>query len=161
MNHDIDQAYRLGVGMMVLNQKNHVLVAQRRDIRMDAWQMPQGGIDEGETPLEAAFRELHEEIGTNKVQLIHEAQDWYRYDLPEDLQQKLWNGQYRGQKQKWFLFRFLGEDRDIDLSLTDEFIDWKWVPMGDLKALVVPFKSEVYERVIQAFVAYIDHLPSL
>lgn len=151
-----EKTYRPCVGMMLLNHDGLVLVAQRRDIRLDAWQMPQGGIDEGETPFKAALRELVEEIGTDKVELIAEAPEWYDYDLPEWLQQKLWNGQFKGQTQKWFLFRFQGRDEDINLSVTDEFIAWKWVNPEDLKALVVPFKVKVYEKVMKAFAAYID-----
>lgn len=154
-----ERIYRPCVGMMVINKDGLVFVAQRRDIRLDAWQMPQGGIDEGESPHQAAIRELYEEIGTDKVELLAEASDWYHYDLPEELQHKMWNGQFRGQTQKWFLFRFLGQDTDIDLSITDEFIDWKWVEPHELKKLVVPFKIEVYTQVMKAFSAYIGHHP--
>ena len=118
--------------MLVLNRSDFVLVAQRSDIGGEAWQMPQGGIDPGEPPRAAALRELKEEIGTGKVDLIGESKRWLSYDLPPDLQGMAWKGRYRGQTQKWFAFRFLGGERDIDLGGGDaEFVAWRWIPFED------------------------------
>ena len=106
--------------------------------------MPQGGIDEGETPLDAAFREMEEEIGTRKASLVYESPNWYYYDLPPELRH-LWGGRYRGQKQKWFLFRFTGSDRDINLRTANpEFSDWRWVAPSSVSQLIVPFKRQLF-----------------
>lgn len=145
--------YRAGVGMMVLNRENKVLIAKRlRPSEKTAWQMPQGGIDPGETPENAALRELEEEIGTNHVEIIAETNQWYFYDLPPHLVGRLWNGDYRGQKQKWFLMRFLGDDGEINLETHHpEFSDWRWIPIEDLLSYVVSFKRNTYEKVIREF----------
>ena len=120
------------------------------------WQMPQGGIDHEEDPLEAAYRELEEEIGTRNVELIHRMEDWLTYDLPKDLIGKVWKGKYRGQKQKWFLFRFLGQDSEINI-LTEhpEFAEWKWAELAELPRLIVPFKRDLYETIVQKFEPYV------
>jgi putative (di)nucleoside polyphosphate hydrolase len=154
--------YRPGVGIMLLDPRNRVFVAQRSDMKSDAWQMPQGGIDSGETPLEAAWREMREEIGTDRARLLAESADWYYYDLPEDIGRRLWGGRYRGQKQKWFAFRFEGTDSDIDIATEKpEFTTWKWAPMRDLPALIVPFKQRLYRDILSEF-AYLagDSAPS-
>ena len=144
--------YRPGVGMMLIDRAGRVFVAQRIDMPSDAWQMPQGGIDEGESPLEAARRELLEEVGTDKAEMIAEFPDWLSYDLPADLIPRLWGGRFRGQTQKWFAFRFLGEDRDIDIETeTPEFSAWKWAEMRHLPDLIVPFKRGLYQRLAEAF----------
>jgi len=142
--------YRPCAGMMVLNRENKVFVAKRIDTLSEHWQMPQGGIDPGEDPLEAAFRELEEEIGTRNVAHIHSLDEWLTYDLPENLLGKLWKGKYRGQKQKWSLFRFLGEDREINIE-TDhpEFSEWRWVEAEELPKLIVPFKRDIYETIVE------------
>jgi putative (di)nucleoside polyphosphate hydrolase len=147
-----DASYRKGVGLMLLNRAGEVFVASRIDTPSDAWQMPQGGIDPGETPVEAAMRELEEEIGTAQAVIIGESRDWFRYDLPEPLRARLWGGRYRGQTQKWFLLRFTGEDADIDLD-TDhpEFASWRWVRPSELPQLIVPFKRDIYVRVLAEF----------
>ena len=144
--------YRRGVGVMLLNRDGRVLVARRIDTPGEAWQMPQGGIDPGETPRQAALRELREEIGTDKVAFLAESRGWLRYDLPPDLIPRLWGGRYRGQEQKWFALRFLGRDEDIRLD-TDrpEFRAWKWVPVEALPGLIVPFKRRLYEQVMAEF----------
>ena len=144
--------YRDGVGIMLLNQSNHVFVAKRIDMRSEAWQMPQGGIDPGETPLEAATRELMEEIGTSKGDIIQESQDWLYYDLPDELVPIIWKGRFRGQKQKWFAMRFTGTDADINIHTAHpEFSEWKWAPMLSLPDLIVPFKRQIYTDIITEF----------
>ncbi|QEX19537.1 RNA pyrophosphohydrolase [Hypericibacter terrae] len=145
--------YRPGVGIMLLNDEGSVFVAQRIDMPSDAWQMPQGGIDKGETPLEAAWREMLEEIGTNRAELLAESRDWLTYDLPRDLATRLWRGRFRGQRQKWFAFHFTGTDRDIDITSHDhpEFSNWRWAPMIDLPALIVPFKRQLYQQLVDEF----------
>ncbi|MEL7166077.1 MAG: RNA pyrophosphohydrolase [Pseudomonadota bacterium] len=151
--------YRRNVGVMLLNADGAVWVGQRSDrpVGQDAWQMPQGGIDKGEAPRAAALRELEEETGLSPdlVEIIGESQDWIPYDLPHDLVRKLWKGRYRGQEQKWFLMRFLGQDADVNIHAHDqEFSDWKWLAVEDLPTAIVPFKREVYQRVIAAFEMY-------
>jgi len=144
------QRYRRGVGIMLINRKGHVFVAQRIDLP-GAWQMPQGGIDGDEKPRKAAFRELKEEIGTDKAEIIGKTDGWLTYDLPPELLGRIvWGGRYRGQKQKWFAMRFTGKDSDIDLEAHGhpEFSRWKWTPVGSLVKLIVPFKRELYRQVV-------------
>lgn len=144
--------YRRGVGIMLLNAPGEVFVARRIDMPSDAWQMPQGGIDDGESPLAAAWREMREEIGTNAATLIAESAVWHRYDLPEDLVPQVWHGRYRGQEQKWFAFRFTGSADDISIDSSHaEFNAWKWTPMATLPDLIVPFKRRLYEDLIAEF----------
>ncbi len=144
--------YRDGVGIMLLNASNEVFVAKRIDMRSEAWQMPQGGIDPGETPLQAALRELEEETGTSKGEVIQECPEWLTYDLPTDLIPIIWGGKYRGQKQRWFAMRFTGKDSDINIQTEHpEFSDWKWVPMHELPNVIVPFKRALYERIVAEF----------
>ena len=146
--------YRSNVGMMVLNKSGEVFVAQRLEHYANAWQMPQGGIDPGEDAREAALRELEEETGItrDKVTIITETQGWITYELPPDLISKLWDGKYRGQKQKWFLLRFFGEDIDINIETEEpEFSAWKWIAPSSLPEVIVPFKRDVYVAVLEAF----------
>ncbi|MGH6912485.1 MAG: RNA pyrophosphohydrolase, partial [Geminicoccales bacterium] len=125
---------------------------ERRGPLPDAWQMPQGGIDPGETPLEAAWREMREEIGTDRADLLAESRFWYAYDLPPDLVPSFWGGRYRGQSQKWFAFRFTGTDDDIDLtSENPEFARWEWATAAEILRRIVGFKRPVYEAVMQEF----------
>ena len=150
--------YRSNVGLMVLNKFGQVFVAQRLDNYSHAWQMPQGGIDPGEDTREAALRELEEETGItrHKVNIITETQGWIPYELPADLIPKLWNGKYRGQKQKWFLMRFMGDDFDININTEEpEFSAWKWIAPNELPDAIVPFKHDVYVTVLDAFKNYI------
>lgn len=147
-----DLPYRPCAGIMLVNAENKVFVARRIDTPGDHWQMPQGGIDEGEDPRAAAARELVEEIGTDRAEIIAETVGWVLYDLPDTLIGKVWKGRYRGQTQKWFLMRFTGTDADIDIA-TDhpEFDAWKWVDLDQVVELIVPFKRAVYEQVVGEF----------
>ena len=144
--------YRPCVGIMLIDRSGRVFVAQRIDNPGAAWQMPQGGIDEGESPRQAALRELHEETGTDKAEILAESRAWLRYDLPAELVPRIWGGRYRGQEQKWFALRFLGDDADIDIATeTPEFSAWRWVEMADLPDIIVPFKRRIYQEVIAEF----------
>lgn len=144
--------YRPSVGLMILNDKFEVFVGKRLDSKTEAWQMPQGGIDDGEIPRGAALREMKEEIGTDHAEILSETKQWYHYDLPFYLISKLWNGRYRGQRQKWFLLKYLGADEDIKIdNKHQEFIAWKWVKMEDLPQIIVPFKKNLYISVIEEF----------
>ncbi len=137
---------------MLFGPGGRVFVGKRVDTPGDHWQMPQGGIDEGEAPRAAALRELREEIGTGKAEIIAEHGEWLKYDLPADLAARSWDGRYRGQEQKWFALRFTGVDADIDLSRHDEEFDaWRWEDIDRLPGLVVDFKREVYEKAVAAF----------
>ncbi len=144
--------YRLGVGIVLISRDGLVFAGERHDTP-GAWQLPQGGIDEREDPLAAAVRELAEETGTDKAELLAESRDWLRYDLPEALARTAWQGRYRGQKQKWFAFRFLGEDRDFDLAADQhpEFARWRWLRLADLPATIVDFKRPLYEKLAAEF----------
>lgn len=146
--------YRPCVGLMVLNTRGEVFVGQRTDRNYDAWQMPQGGVDPGETPVVAALRELGEETGITPelVEVVAETEEWLPYDLPHDLVAKLWKGRYRGQEQKWFLLRFSGTDDQVNIETEhQEFAAWKWMPVDQLIDNIVPFKRTVYEGVLKAF----------
>ncbi|CDO59456.1 Adenosine (5')-pentaphospho-(5'')-adenosine pyrophosphohydrolase [Candidatus Phaeomarinobacter ectocarpi] len=151
--------YRPCVGIMLLNASNKVWIGRRamkRSVQQDepgSWQMPQGGIDEGEDPLPAALRELEEETGISDVEVIGQTENWLTYDLPEHLVGKALKGKYCGQKQKWFAMRYLGNDSAIDLSKAedDEFDDWRWEDAAQLPGLIVEFKRPVYEQVVEHF----------
>jgi putative (di)nucleoside polyphosphate hydrolase len=146
-----DLPYRPCVGVMLVNPDGLIWVGRRTDTP-NGWQMPQGGVDHGESPADAALRELHEEIGTDKAEIVAESQALHRYDLPEHLLGKVWGGRYRGQEQRWFLLRFLGGDDDINIATAHpEFDAWKWVPLDELCERIVPFKRDVYRQVIAEF----------
>ena len=146
--------YRPCVGVMMINGAGDVFVGQRNDRYTEAWQMPQGGVDDGEAPREAALRELWEETGVTSdlVEIVAETDDWLTYDLPHDLVPNIWKGRFRGQKQKWFLMRFLGRDDQVQIETEHpEFSTWRWQPADQLVELIVPFKREVYAQVLEAF----------
>ena len=151
--------YRPCVGMMLVGNDDRVFVARRIDMPSEAWQMPQGGIDEGETPRQAAMRELREEIGTDKADILAESPDWRDYDLPDELLGKIWGGRYRGQTQKWFLLRFTGTDADIDIETEEpEFLAWQWAEMARVPDLIVPFKRSIYRDVVAEFAPLIERM---
>lgn len=144
--------YRKNVGLMIINTQKKIFMGQR--IKGGAWQMPQGGIDGKETPEKAAIRELYEETGITKEKInkISTSKVWKTYEFPKELIPKLWNGRYRGQIQKWFLFQYTGKDSDINISSTEqEFSNWRWTNENDLLKLIVPFKKAVYKDVISEF----------
>ena len=145
--------YRKGVGAMLFNAEGKVFVARRINSPGQAWQMPQGGIDRGERPAQAVLRELEEEIGTDKAEIVAKSSRWFSYDLPAQRLGKVWKGKYRGQKQRWFALRFTGGDGDIDLNASGhpEFNDWKWVDIDDLVRLIVPFKRAIYKEIVAEF----------
>ena len=165
MSPDADPSYRACVGLAIFNRDGGVFLGQRRsgpetgDLA-HSWQMPQGGIDPGETPLQAAVRELYEETNIRSVSLLAEAEDWLRYDLPEPLAARAWKGRYRGQAQKWFAFRFEGEEAEIDVAHPGggghkpEFEAWRWERLERVPELIVPFKRDVYQQVAEAFSAF-------
>lgn len=148
----MDLPYRPCVGIMLLNADNRIFVGKRIDTISEAWQMPQGGIDEGESAREAALRELWEETGTDKAEIIAESKGHYRYDLPEELISRLWGGKYRGQQQKWFVMRFSGTDNDINIQTEHpEFCAWQWVEAARVPELIVPFKQKLYNDLVEEF----------
>jgi putative (di)nucleoside polyphosphate hydrolase len=146
-----DLPYRPCVGIMLVNDQGNVFVGRRIDQTIEGWQMPQGGIDDGETPVQAVFREMKEEIGTDKAVVLREMDDWLTYDLPPHLVGVAFHGRYRGQRQKWFALRFAGTDSDINLVTREpEFAAWKWLTLEALPRLIVPFKRDTYTKVIAA-----------
>ena len=148
--------YRPCVGIFLLNNDGLVFAGRRIDSRAEAWQMPQGGIDAGESPLQACMREMREEIGTNTAELISQHDDWLYYDIPLPLADRLWQGRYKGQKQKWMALRFTGDDSEINIATEEpEFCEWKWLSPHDLVDLAVPFKRDVYQNVLAAFTPYL------
>lgn len=149
--------YRPGVGMMIINNNSKVFVAKRMDTKIQAWQMPQGGIDLGETPSKAALREMLEEIGTDNATILAESHYWYCYDIPNFLISKLWDGNFRGQRQKWFLIKYNGDDSDINISTKyPEFCDWQWVDINELPEIIIPFKKRLYQAILKEFKPVIE-----
>ena len=139
---------RKGVGVVLLNKNNQVFVAKRIDNPNDFWQMPQGGIDLGENPLDAAFRELKEETSIKNATLVQEIQNEITYNLPENLLGKIWKGKFKGQTQKWYILKFLGDDHEIDLKTNHpEFLEWKWVNIENITDKVVDLKLHVYKKI--------------
>jgi putative (di)nucleoside polyphosphate hydrolase len=158
MTAEATKEYRRGVGIMLLDRRNHIFVGRRIDTP-DAWQMPQGGIDKDEKPRHAALRELHEEVGTDKAEILAKAKNWLTYELPGDLHRQAWNGRYRGQIQRWFAMRFTGTDADIKLDAHHpEFDAWQWVTRNDLLRLIVPFKRQLYVDVLAEFAGLFERI---
>ncbi|SHG91590.1 RNA pyrophosphohydrolase [Cognatishimia maritima] len=150
--------YRKNVGVMLMNAEGEIFVGQRLDSEVPAWQMPQGGIDKGEDAKTAALRELEEETGVSPelVTLVAETDGWIAYDLPHDIVPRIWKGRYKGQEQKWFLFRFHGTDNQINIEVDhQEFSEWRWLPVSELVANIVPFKRAVYEQVVAEFAPHL------
>ena len=148
---------RLGVGAVVLNKKNQVFVGKRKDNPIDTWQMPQGGVNTGENLIDAMKRELHEETSIQNIKILNEIDGWFEYELPKNLLGKIWKGRYRGQKQKWFVVKFLGNDGEINLQ-TDkpEFIEWRWLDIENLPNVIVDFKKNVYEKLLPKIRSFIN-----
>ena len=147
-----ERPYRPCVGICLVNDEGMIFAGKRIDNRAEAWQMPQGGIDEGEDAVTACFREMAEEIGTDKAELIAQHPEWLDYDIPESLANKLWNGAYKGQTQKWMLLRYKGIDADINIATEiPEFESWQWMAPEDLVSLAVPFKQNVYRALMESF----------
>lgn len=150
-----DPSYRPAVGMMLLNAENKIFVGQRRDNK-NAWQMPQGGIGPYEDTDQAMLRELEEEIGTRNVEIIVKSKAWYKYDLPTDIAARLWNGKFKGQRQIWYVLRFRGQDEEININTYHpEFCAWKWIEKAELLDLIVPFKRDLYSRVLEELWDYV------
>lgn len=144
--------YRLGVGLVLMNNQKKVFVGSRINMRTEAWQFPQGGIDQEEDPEKALYREALEEIGTDHFEIIGRSSDWLSYDLPSNLVPNLWQGRYRGQKQKWYLAQFLGEEKEIQINTAEpEFKEWKWIDFEDALLLAAPFKIDLYKQLIKEF----------
>ncbi len=141
--------YRTGVGIILLNKDSKVFVGKRFDSSSEAWQLPQGGVDEGEDLLAAAWREMEEEIGTINAEFIHESNKWYYYDIPAEIHKNLWSGKYVGQKQKWFIFKFLGDDIEININTAiPEFQEWQWIDVEILPTIIVDFKERLYKELV-------------
>jgi putative (di)nucleoside polyphosphate hydrolase len=148
---------RLGVGIIVLNKENKVFVGKRRDNPINKWQMPQGGVDRGENLINAMKRELKEETSIRSIEILKELEGWTEYELPNYLLGKIWRGKYRGQKQKWFIVRFLGKDEEINLKTTHpEFIEWQWLDIENLPSVIVHFKKKVYEKLLPVIKSFIN-----
>ncbi|MBB6228002.1 putative (di)nucleoside polyphosphate hydrolase [Polymorphobacter multimanifer] len=151
--HPSGLPYRPGVGALLLNSAGRVFVGQRLDAKLEAWQMPQGGIDDGEDPATAMIRELEEETGVIPAlaRITRETPDWHHYDLPDEMVGTIWRGRYCGQRQKWFTMEFLGQDADVNIATPHpEFKAWRWAEPGELVDLAVPFKRELYTDVLAA-----------
>jgi putative (di)nucleoside polyphosphate hydrolase len=148
---------RLGVGIIVLNKENKVFVGKRRDNPTNKWQMPQGGVDHGENLVNAMKRELKEETSIRSIEILRELEGWTEYELPDYLLGKIWRGKYRGQKQKWFIVKFLGKDEEINLKTTHpEFIEWQWLDIENLPSVIVHFKKKVYEKLLPVIRSFIN-----
>ena len=152
-----DLPLRIGVGIVILNSKNKIFVGKRLDNPFDKWQMPQGGVDLDEPLLVAMKRELKEETSIKNIEVLKEFDQWFEYELPENLIGKIWKGKYRGQKQKWFIVRFIGLENEININTKyPEFIEWKWINMILLPDLIVSFKKNIYKKVLDELKKYIN-----
>jgi len=149
----MDKKYRKCVGMMILNENNEILVGRRIDHPSGFWQMPQGGIDDHEDPEKAVWREMSEEIGTNQAKIIKVSKQWINYEIPKETLKTLpWGEKYIGQTQKWFLFKFIGQNKDINVKTENpEFSEWKWAKIDSIIDNIVPFKRNVYSKILEEF----------
>ena len=148
---------RIGVGIIVLNNENKIFVGKRKDNPVDKWQMPQGGVDKNENFLTAVKRELNEETSIKNIKIIKELDGWFEYELPKNLLRIIWKGKFRGQKQKWFVARFIGEESEINLKTENpEFIEWKWIKIDELPKVIVDFKKNFYEKLLIELKKFID-----
>ena len=140
---------RIGVGAIVLNSENKIFVGKRADNPIDKWQMPQGGVDKGENCIAAMKRELKEETSIQNIEILKQIDQWFEYELPKNLLGIIWKGKFRGQKQKWFIVRFIGNESEINLKTKHpEFIEWKWIEVDDLTKVIVDFKKGVYKKLV-------------
>ena len=148
---------RIGVGVIVLNDENKVFVGKRKDNPVDKWQMPQGGVDKNENFLSAMKRELYEETSIKSIKVLKELDGLFEYELPQNLLGIIWKGRFRGQKQKWFIARFIGKNNEINVKTKKpEFIEWKWIKMDELPKVIVDFKKDVYEKILIELKKFID-----
>ena len=148
---------RIGVGAIVLNSENKIFVGKRADNPIDKWQMPQGGVDKGENFISAMKRELKEETSIQNIKILKQIDQWFEYELPKNLLGIIWKGKFRGQKQKWFIVRFIGNESEINLKTKHpEFIEWKWIEVDDLTKVIVDFKKDVYKKLVVELKKFID-----
>ena len=148
---------RIGVGAIVLNNQNKIFVGKRKDNPVDKWQMPQGGVEKNEDYVSAMKRELDEETSIKSIEVLREFDEWLEYELPKNLLGIIWKGKFRGQKQKWFVTRFLGKDNEINIKTKHpEFIEWKWIEMNELPNIIVDFKKDLYEKILIELKKFID-----
>jgi putative (di)nucleoside polyphosphate hydrolase len=149
----VSRDYRRGVGMMIINNEKKIFIGQRLDKDQSAWQMPQGGIDNDETPEQTCRRELFEETGiSSNYEILNKTRNWYKYDLPTSLQKKLWKGKYKGQIQQWFIIKFFGNDTEINIHTKHpEFKNWKWADQNEMLELIVSFKRDLYKSALEEF----------
>ena len=148
---------RTGVGVILFNEENKIFVGKRKDNPIDKWQMPQGGVNKNENYLNAMKRELYEETSIKSIKVIRELHGWYEYELPKNLLGIIWKGKYRGQKQKWFIVKFIGEEKEINLKTKfPEFIEWKWVKIDELPIIIVDFKKRVYEKLLPEIKKFVN-----
>ena len=151
----------IGVGAIVLNNKNEIFVGKRKDNPIDKWQMPQGGVDKNEDYLNAMKRELYEETSIKNIEVLKEFEEWVEYELPKNLLGIIWKGKFRGQKQKWFITRFIGNNSEINVNTQHpEFIEWKWIEMNELPNVIVDFKKNVYKKILSELKKFINWFPS-
>jgi putative (di)nucleoside polyphosphate hydrolase len=153
----IENKYRPGVGMILLNKRNQIFVGRRHDVRGNAWQLPQGGIDDGESPAQAALRELKEEVGTDRVEIVAESKRWFYYDLPKAVAKRSLGGRWHGQRQKWFVMRLIGSENEIDIATVHpEFDRWRWITIRQLPDIAVSFKRQLYLSLVGEFGEIVD-----